>query len=197
MAGGQADAFAGGDFRFGAAGVDAQVAVEQGAVVVFAGDAERLGQLAGAVAQIFQLFGFASFLHELNAGDGFKGADEDGFAFAGFAADDVQTMVHPVNKINIGAAGGSEHRRVAGGRAAAGMAAGIVMVQIGFRLDNYSPQITIDEAFTQQRFGEFDSGLVEKFLSERHCAMLGPYPRPLVSAGSFPVERRGLDLRRR
>jgi len=118
--------------------VNLQFAVNKAHVVVFAGNPESLGKFARPVAEVFEFHGLASFSHKRDAFNRLQGADQHGLAFADFAGNYVQAMVHSVNEIHIGTSGGPKHRRVAGSLAAVCMAAGIVMVQVSLGLDNFA-----------------------------------------------------------
>lgn len=78
--------------------------------------------------------------------DGLEGADKNAARTSFGLAGDVQAVVHSVDEVDVGDAGGAEEDSVAGGLAVVGVRRGIVESEIGFDLDYASSEPFIFDA---------------------------------------------------
>lgn len=129
--GAMAYSYAGSDCDFGRApaiiaDVDLAFGTENGEGVVGAGDAEMAGEAAGT-------------------GDLGDGADEDAAGGAVGLGGDVEAIVHAVDEIDVGVAGGTINDFGAGGDAAGGVGGFVVETEIGLDLGDGGGEIAMDQ----------------------------------------------------
>ena len=74
--------------------------------------------------------------HQVKAIQRFNRPHEDRGRAAGRLGDDVEAVVHPVDKVHVGVAGRPEHRPVAGGRPKACVRCPVVDADICLDLDD-------------------------------------------------------------
>ena len=137
------------------------------AVVGGAGDVEGLTEASGAGGEQARRGAgrqLAQAGHGVEACDGLKGADEDAAGVSIGLAGDVQAVVHPVDEVDVGEAGGAEEDGVAGGLAVIGVGGGVVEAEVGFDLDDASSEglavPTACDEFAEETAGH-DVGRVE------------------------------------
>ena len=74
--------------------------------------------------------------HRVDALERLDGADEQRGRPSGGLGDDVQAVVHPVDKVHVGDPGRPEHDRVAGRPAEPGVRRAVVLADVGLDLDD-------------------------------------------------------------
>jgi hypothetical protein len=107
--------------------LDRAVAEERGVVEVEA-DAERLGELAGAVAELLEVVDAAALAHEVDAVDGLESADEHGRPHALPLRHRVEQRVDAVRAVHVRPARRAKQHARAAGEADEGMAGGLLLV---------------------------------------------------------------------
>ena len=112
-----------------------------------AGDGEGAGEFAGAAGEVA---GAASLAHGLEASEGLKRPDEDAAGGAVGLGDDVEALVHPVDEIDVGMAGGAEDDAGARGESAGGVGSEIADTEVGFDFDDAAGGFVVDENLAQQ-----------------------------------------------
>src|SRR5947209_8681668 len=141
--GGFADAYAWGGLDFGGTVAivgDLDGGVGRGdveVVGVFAGDVESLTEAAGASGEEFGfgVVGKASEIgHGFEAVDWIESPDEDSAWFAGKMRGDVETVVHAIDEIDVGAAGWAEEDSVVWSESTGGVRGGIGEAEVGLDL---------------------------------------------------------------
>ena len=104
--------------------------------------------------------------HQVQAVQRFDGADEDRGRVAGRFGDDVEAVVHPVDKVHVGMTGRPEHRPVAGGWPEASVRCPVVDADVGLNLDDppgpAARLVVADEARAEQASGGRERGAGEK-----------------------------------
>ena len=104
--------------------------------------------------------------HQVQALQRFDGAHEDRGRAAGRFGDDVEAVVHPVDKVHVGMAGRPEHRPVAGGRPEARVRCPVVDADVCLDLDDppgtASRLVVADEARAEQASGGLERGAGEE-----------------------------------
>ena len=94
------------------------------------GEKAKLGQAA-----MFR-FEVAGGIHQVDADDRFKGADEQASGVTVWFARNIEAVVKSVNEINVSVAGRSEEHGVTSGQSAIGVSGGIVESEVGFHFDD-------------------------------------------------------------
>lgn len=116
-------------------------------------DIKSSAEFGWAVGEIAFLLHWAKAAHERLARGRFESADEDGFAMALGAADDIDAIVVAVDQINISVSWGAPHGTVAGCFASESVTSGVVG-DVSFSLDDQAPHGTFgrvpDEPMAQQ-----------------------------------------------
>src|SRR2546430_2234104 len=94
-----------------------------------------LCQLPRPAAQLPEVGRVPTLLHELNARNRFKSPKQNRFADTFFSRHHVDTIVHPIDEIDIHGACWTEHHGIACGFSSKGMGSRIIG-EIRFRLNN-------------------------------------------------------------
>lgn len=162
---GDADSF--GDLDFPRAGgvEDVEGAAGEVLVVVRPGDSQGLGEFGGAGCEVGAV---APFAHEVLAGEGLEGADEDAAGGAVGFSDDVEALVHAVDEIDVSVAGRAEDGLRSCGEAGGGMSREIVLAEVSFHFDDAAGGFAMNEGLAEERAGDFDGGAIVERAREDH-----------------------------
>src|ERR1039458_6424714 len=95
--------------------------------------------------------------HELEPSDWFEGANEDASRDAGWFADQVEALIHPIDEVHIGVARRPKDDLGARSNAARGVGGLVVCAQVGFGFDDDAGGGAVDEDFAEQGAGDIDS----------------------------------------
>src|SRR5690606_37735251 len=124
-------------WRAVAGNADAAVVADQVGTIELAGDAQGLGELAGAVGEVVVAArAWTQGAHRLDAGDRLERADQHADPFAHLAAHGVGAPVHAVGEVDVHVPGLAEHGGVARGLAAVGVRGGVLGAAVGLDLDD-------------------------------------------------------------
>lgn len=98
-------------------------------------DAQRLAELARTRAEIRDLVASAAMRHQVDAGRGLNGANEDGGSAARRTDDDVGADVNAVDQVAVEKPGGAEHGGVSSGLATKGVGRRVIGL-VGLNFDD-------------------------------------------------------------
>lgn len=155
------------------------------------GDADRLGELAGTVAEIAVGAGRrAAFAHRLEAGGRLQGPHQHRRRDALGLADEVQQAVDAVGEVDVGAAWRAEEDAGALGEADVGVTGGVgLLVALG--LDDRAADAAEEEAAANQLAGDSVDRAGKKIVTE--TGIRPPRSRPpdgVLAAQAAPASSR-------
>lgn len=134
-------------------------ALSQIGSVQFSRDSHRERQFAGAIRKILDAFrGRAAAAHSRDSSDRLQRANQDAASLTHWFADEVQTLVHSINEIDVGVAGLSENHAGAIGDTAPGVRGTVAYAQVGFHFYDTSGRLAMYQNLAQAITRDFDSG---------------------------------------
>ena len=160
---GRGDDLERGRVRFGGAQLERRL--EQAAAVVGEADAERLGELARARAELALLVAATAVAHRFDPPARLERADQDGGGLALRLGDRVQQAVDAVGEVDVGRARRAPEDLAAGSRAAVGVAGGVVAV-IALGLDDRAADAVVAQRAADQVAGDVMDRAREEALVE-------------------------------
>ena len=169
-----------------------RLAIETGSVELEA-DAECLGQLAGARAQLAQLGPPAPGPHLLDPGDRFERPDQDRSSGPVGLADGIEEAVDPVGEVDVGASRRAEDGRRPLGQPDVGVA-GRVVALVALGLDDHPAGGADAKLATDQIPGDPVHRAVEEPRSERAQAGSGRVVVRVARAASSCSARRAAEV---
>ena len=116
--------------------------------------------------------GLAAGSHEVEAGEGCEGSDENATGLAFRFGDDVEAFVDAVGEIHVSVAWWSEDDAGSFGEPGGGMGGEVMMTQVGFCFDDQAGAFSMGEDFAEEVAGDFDGGSCVEMSREDHACFL-------------------------
>lgn len=129
---------------------------------------KRAGEFAWSVGEVFEpVHAGTTLVHPLQTAQRLHSSNQHATRDSLWLGDEVQTLIHSINQVDIGMAGRPEKDPVARGRATSGVRRAIVHAQVSFGLDDPPGGGAVHQNFAEKRASHLDRPMLVKGSGKR------------------------------